>query len=351
RPGGHWIATSDGLVSAHGTAPALGQPGEGLSAPIVGIAASPSGLGYWLVAADGGVFAYGDAPFLGSLGTVVLNQPIVGMAASPSGLGYWLVAADGGVFAYGDAPFLGSLGTVVLNQPIVGMAASPSGLGYWLVAADGGIFAYGDAPFLGSLGDTALNQPIVGMAATPSGQGYWLVAGDGGVFTFGDAPFAGPALGREPAVAIAASGAGYLVLHSPVVAPPLPAGSGSGRRIVYSNSQQRVWLVESGGEVIRSYRVSGKRDTPAPGAYSVFSKSRITSAGHDGITMGYMVRFARGARLAIGFHDIPKDRHGRPLQTEDDLGGYRSAGCVRQSGADAVFLWGWAGVGTPVFVV
>ena len=37
------------------------------------------------------------------------NAPIVGMAATPTGKGYWLVAADGGVFSFGDAPFLGNV--------------------------------------------------------------------------------------------------------------------------------------------------------------------------------------------------------------------------------------------------
>ena len=37
------------------------------------------------------------------------NAPIVGIAATPSGKGYWLVAADGGVFTFGDAPFLGNV--------------------------------------------------------------------------------------------------------------------------------------------------------------------------------------------------------------------------------------------------
>jgi hypothetical protein len=35
------------------------------TAPIVGIAVTPTGAGYWLVAADGGVFALGDAEYLG----------------------------------------------------------------------------------------------------------------------------------------------------------------------------------------------------------------------------------------------------------------------------------------------
>ena len=40
---------------------------------------------------------------------VNINAPIVGMAATPTGRGYWLVAADGGIFAFGDATFLGNV--------------------------------------------------------------------------------------------------------------------------------------------------------------------------------------------------------------------------------------------------
>ena len=37
-----------------------------------------------------------------------LTKPIVGMAATPTGLGYWLVGSDGGIFTFGDALFYGS---------------------------------------------------------------------------------------------------------------------------------------------------------------------------------------------------------------------------------------------------
>jgi len=37
------------------------------------------------------------------------NAPIVGMAATPTGKGYWLVGADGGVFTFGDAVFFGNV--------------------------------------------------------------------------------------------------------------------------------------------------------------------------------------------------------------------------------------------------
>jgi hypothetical protein len=198
--GGYWTTTWRGAITAHGGAPTFGSPAQSgmkLAKPIVGMAATPDGLGYWLVATDGGVFSYGDAEFYGSTGAIHLNQPIVDMEATPDGLGYWLVASDGGVFSYGDAEFFGSTGAIHLNKPIVGMAATPDGLGYWLVASDGGVFSYGDAKFYGSTGSIHLNEPIAGMAPTPDGRGYWLVATDGGIFTFGDAPFSGSASGSS----------------------------------------------------------------------------------------------------------------------------------------------------------
>jgi hypothetical protein len=354
--GGYWVATSDGSVYSYAAAPFHGSAGDRtLASPVVGMAARPQGDGYWLVAADGGVFAFGAARFHGSMGGRPLNQPIVGMATTASGGGYWLVARDGGIFTFGDAVFAGSTGGMRLNAPIVGMATSSRG-GYWLAASDGGVFSFGGAPFHGSAGSLRLRQPVVAMAALSSGDGYWLAAADGGVFTFGRAPFHGagtPAMERVVAFA-ARPGGGYWLLRSPArasVGPPLPAGSGTGRRIVYSNPAQRVWLVGDDGVVERSYLVSGRRGVPAAGTYSVYSKSRYTSAGHDGITMQWMVRFARGTNLPIGFHSIPRDAQGRPLQTENDLGGYRSAGCVRQADADAAHLWDWAPIGTKVVVL
>jgi hypothetical protein len=122
--------------------------------------------GYWEVASDGGIFSFGTAPFYGSMGGKPLNAPIVGMAATPTGGGYWMDASDGGIFSFGTATFYGSMGGKPLNQPMVGMAPTTTGGGYWLVAADGGIFSFGNAQFHGSMGGKPLNKPIVGMAAS-----------------------------------------------------------------------------------------------------------------------------------------------------------------------------------------
>lgn len=131
--------------------------------------------------------------------------------------------------------------------------------------------------------------------------------------------------------------------------PGVPAGSGAGRRMVYSIGQQRVWLVGDGDVVEFSYLVSGRAGLPALGSYRIFSKSRY--AGSGSVTMQYMMRFARGRRLAIGFHSIPVRGNGTMLQTLDQLGTFRSHGCVRQRIDQARLAWDWAPLGTPVTVV
>ena len=132
--------------------------------------------------------------------------------------------------------------------------------------------------------------------------------------------------------------------------PALPADSGSGRRIVYAVSQQRVWIVEADERVSDSWLVSGREGTPRPGTYSIYSRSRWTTSGNGKVRMEFMLRFVRTSGLAIGFHAIPVDRRGRPIQSESELGQPRSKGCVRQARSDAEHLWHWAPDGTTVRV-
>ena len=134
-------------------------------------------------------------------------------------------------------------------------------------------------------------------------------------------------------------------------AAALPPGSGTGKRIVFDQSDQRVWLVTGGRHVVRTYLVSGSlTDNLHPGTYSVYSRSEQAYGIDDSGTMRYFVRFTQGdTGAAIGFHDIPID-NGHLVQRFSQLGTPQSHGCIRQKRVDAIALWQFAPIGTKVVV-
>lgn len=137
--------------------------------------------------------------------------------------------------------------------------------------------------------------------------------------------------------------------ESTTLPTPPPEGSGTGRRVVFAESEQRVWLVPQDGDVARTYLVSGSvYDNLDPGTYQVYSRS-ATATGVDGSELRWMVRFAHGDNSAIGFHWIPR-MAGKPMQSRAQLGTPLSHGCIRQAGRDARALWRFAAVGTTVVV-
>ena len=133
--------------------------------------------------------------------------------------------------------------------------------------------------------------------------------------------------------------------------PPVPDDSGDGRRIVFDQSDQRVWLVDDDESVTRTYLVSGSLyDNLDPGTYSVYSRSEQATGIDDSGTMQYFVRFTEGDNgAAIGFHDIPVN-DGALVQTAAMLGTPQSHGCIRQERDDAIALWEFAPIGTEVDV-
>ena len=133
---------------------------------------------------------------------------------------------------------------------------------------------------------------------------------------------------------------------------PVPVRSGTGRRIVYANRQQRVWVINEQNEVIRTFLVSGMLGQPGKGTFRVFSKSPTSySPEFAGVTFRFMTRFAIGRNGGnIGFHEIPV-RNKKPMQTVDELGAFKGSGCLRSSTQDAIFIYQWAKIGTKVVVV
>lgn len=151
--------------------------------------------------------------------------------------------------------------------------------------------------------------------------------------------------------AVDAAAARELARAARLAEKSLPADSGQGRRVVFSESRQRVWLVEGGEEVEKTYLVSGSvYDNLEPGTFEVYSRSEDAIGIDDSGTMKFFVRFTQGdTGAAIGFHDIPV-LEGERIQGFDELGTPLSHGCIRQRRSDAIALWDFAPLGTTVVV-
>lgn len=184
-------------------------------------------------------------------------------------------------------------------------------------------------------------DPAAGAPAAPAQAAMQLSA------------YSAPAMMRRPENRRPASTPDVLPLRrrEAVESTDLPIDSGSGRRVVFDMSAQRVWLAENDDRVRRTYLVSGSlTDNLSPGTYEVYSTSRHAVGIDDSGSMQYMVRFAHGKRAAIGFHDIPV-QDGKLVQTRSQLGTPQSHGCIRQWRPDAIALWDFADVGTAVVVI
>ncbi|NSL43390.1 hypothetical protein, partial [Streptomyces sp. 8P21H-1] len=122
----------------------------------------------------------------------------------------------------------------------------------------------------------------------------------------------------------------------------LPAGSGTGRRVVYSLDDNRVWLVDPEGRVLRTFLVSPGTVDPLPARYTVTSRSNAI-VGSDGVAVEHVVRFANVDGISIGFSAPTDGRVTLPDPTKK-LGG------IRGSKEDATAMWHFATIGTTIEV-
>ena len=218
---------------------------------------------------------------------------------------------------------------------------------------------YGRLAMFGTSVVVTLTAVLGGIGVLPSGGGPSYAATRTGEAGPAGSDGRAPAAMSLTAVEEHASGG---ATSSPVAQPAtdvegtdpddleVPADSGEGRRVVFSESAQRVWLVKGDGSVVRTYLVSGSvYDNLDPDTYQVYSRSK-DAWGIDGSELHFMVRFTTGAEAAIGFHNIPVI-DGEKVQTRDELGTPLSHGCIRQWRPDAKALWEFAQMGTQVVVV
>ncbi|MDT0443612.1 MULTISPECIES: hypothetical protein [unclassified Streptomyces] len=131
--------------------------------------------------------------------------------------------------------------------------------------------------------------------------------------------------------------------------PPVPAESGTGKRVVYSVEQRRVWLVdlsEDGtGEVVAdTYEVFPSSVTPPPGEYAVEWRT-AQGSGSDGVPTEHTVGFHQDADgIAFGFSAALDG------STPDPESSQRT-GALRQTREDGDTMWLFATAGIPVIVV
>jgi peptidoglycan hydrolase-like protein with peptidoglycan-binding domain len=137
---------------------------------------------------------------------------------------------------------------------------------------------------------------------------------------------------------------------------PVPARSGSGRRIVISQSQNWVWLIDARGRVVRQGGIIDNPTYLKAGTYTSGAKcgraariARNTDGGR--LYLNYFVRFAP---CGIGFHQIPTYKSsGAQIHPDWLLGtNYRAShGCIRVSRSMAATIWTFAASPTRVVVM
>ncbi|MEU8222568.1 L,D-transpeptidase family protein [Kribbella sp. NPDC048915] len=137
---------------------------------------------------------------------------------------------------------------------------------------------------------------------------------------------------------------------------PVPRRSGTGRRIVLSQSQNWVWLIDARGKVVRQGGIIDNPKYLKAGTYT--SGSKCGRAGRiarntDGGRL-YLNRFVRFAPCGIGFHQIPTYKsNGRQIHADYLLGtNYRAShGCIRVSASMSSAIWSFTTSATRVVVM
>ncbi|MFD5321667.1 hypothetical protein [Streptomyces sp. NPDC127098] len=130
--------------------------------------------------------------------------------------------------------------------------------------------------------------------------------------------------------------------------PPLPAESGTGKRVVYALGQQRVWLVDvaqdgTGEVVLDTFPVYPSSVSPEPGEYAVTSRSP-NGTGSDGVAIEHTVIFHSADDVVFGFSAAIDG------STPDPEAAQRT-GAVRESREDGAAMWEFATENVTVVVV
>lgn len=126
--------------------------------------------------------------------------------------------------------------------------------------------------------------------------------------------------------------------------PVVPDGSGTGRRIVYSLGQKRVWLIDASDATRRSFTVWPGTVGPDPGTYTVGGRTESTT-GSDGVKVEHIVYFALQDGVSVGFSNAVDGSSPPPPASGAKTGG------IRLHKDDGRAVWAFATPGTTVRVI
>jgi peptidoglycan hydrolase-like protein with peptidoglycan-binding domain len=136
----------------------------------------------------------------------------------------------------------------------------------------------------------------------------------------------------------------------------VPAATGGGRRIVISQGQNWVWLIDARGKVVRQGGIIDNPTYLKPGTYTSGAKcgrAARVKKNTDGASL-YLNNFVRFASCGIGFHQIPTyKRNGAQIHADWLLGTNAKAshGCIRVSAAMSATIWSFAASSVRVVVI
>ena len=126
---------------------------------------------------------------------------------------------------------------------------------------------------------------------------------------------------------------------------PLPSGTGTDKRVVYSLSQHRVWLVDAGAKTAKlTFTVQPSAVSPLVGSYTVTRQSESPYIGSDGAEIEDGVIFAQNDGVPIGFSAAVDGSMASPAPG-------KHTGGIRETVADGKALFAFTQVGSPVIVV
>ncbi|OXY95680.1 hypothetical protein [Streptomyces diastatochromogenes] len=155
--------------------------------------------------------------------------------------------------------------------------------------------------------------------------------------------------GPHPTAAVArpapsaSAGAHASASSKPSGPPALPEESGTGRRIVYSLGEKRVWLVDATGKAGRTFTVWPGTVSPQPGRYSITLRTQSLK-GSDGVEIEHVMYFTKVSGVNVAFSNA-LDGASPPPSNGQKLGG------IRMHKQDGAALWAFGDQGTRVTVV